>query len=46
MDVLGVATSVTGEGQQPQTDASVGTSISFLIYDLLGDVIIFTLSVR
>ncbi len=46
VDVLGVATSVTGEGQQPQTNASVGNSIFFLIYNLLGGVVIFTLFVR
>ncbi|EIW52938.1 uncharacterized protein TRAVEDRAFT_155754 [Trametes versicolor FP-101664 SS1] len=45
VDVLGVATSVTGEGQQPQTNASVGNSIFFLIYNLLGGVVIFTLFV-
>ncbi|KAI0822128.1 Ion transport protein-domain-containing protein [Trametes gibbosa] len=45
IDVLGVATSVTGEGQQPQTNASVGNSIFFLIYNLLGGVVIFTLFV-
>ncbi|KAI8976389.1 Ion transport protein-domain-containing protein [Trametes punicea] len=45
IDVLGVAMSVTGEGQQPQTNASVGNSIFFLIYNLLGGVVIFTLFV-
>ncbi len=46
IDVLGVATSVTGEGQQPQVNASVGNSIFFLIYNLMGGVVIFTLFVR
>ncbi|RPD56855.1 hypothetical protein L226DRAFT_468999 [Lentinus tigrinus ALCF2SS1-7] len=45
IDVLGVATSVTGEDQQPQTNASVGNSIFFLIYNLMGGVVIFTLFV-
>ncbi|KAI0739665.1 Ion transport protein-domain-containing protein [Daedaleopsis nitida] len=45
IDVLGVATSVTGKGQQPQTNASVGNSIFFLIYNLMGGVVIFTLFV-
>ncbi|KAL7278048.1 hypothetical protein ACG7TL_008012 [Trametes sanguinea] len=45
IDVLGVAMSVTGEGQQPQTNASVGNSIFFLIYNLMGGVVIFTLFV-
>ncbi len=46
IDVLGVATSVTGAGQQPQTNASLGNSIFFLIYNLMGGVVIFTLFVR
>ncbi|KAH9849175.1 Ion transport protein-domain-containing protein [Lenzites betulinus] len=45
VDVLGVATSVTGEGLQPQTNAAVANSIFFLIYNLLGGVVIFTLFV-
>ena len=46
VDVMGVATSVTGENQQPQTIASLGNSIFFLIYNLMGGVVIFTLFVR
>ena len=46
VDVMGVATSVTGENQQPQTNASLGNSIFFLIYNLMGGVVIFTLFVR
>ncbi|KAI0667461.1 Ion transport protein-domain-containing protein [Trametes maxima] len=45
VDVMGVATSVTGEGQQPETNASVGNSIFFVVYNLLGGVVIFTLFV-
>ncbi|CDO68509.1 hypothetical protein BN946_scf184998.g6 [Trametes cinnabarina] len=45
IDVLGVAMSVTGEGEQPQTNASVANSIFFLIYNLMGGVVIFTLFV-
>ncbi|KAI0776961.1 Ion transport protein-domain-containing protein [Trametes elegans] len=45
VDVMGVAASVTGEGQQPQTNASVANSIFFLIYNLMGGVVIFTLFV-
>ncbi|KAM5541612.1 hypothetical protein V8D89_004802 [Ganoderma adspersum] len=45
IDVLGVATSVTGAGLQPQTNASLSNSIFFLIYNLMGGVVIFTLFV-
>ncbi|TBU26428.1 Ion transport protein-domain-containing protein [Dichomitus squalens] len=45
VDVMGVATSVTGENQQPQTNASLGNSIFFLFYNLMGGVVIFTLFV-
>ena len=46
VDVLDVAMSVTGEGQQPETNAAVANSIFFLIYNLMGGVVIFTLFVR
>ncbi|KAI0331568.1 hypothetical protein GY45DRAFT_1248483 [Cubamyces sp. BRFM 1775] len=45
VDVLDVAMSVTGEGQQPETNAAVANSIFFLIYNLMGGVVIFTLFV-
>lgn len=46
IDVLGVATSITGEGKQPQTNASEFNAIFFLIYNLMGGVVILTLFVR
>jgi hypothetical protein len=46
VDVMGVATSITGKGQQPQTNASQFNAIFFLIYNLLGGVVILTLFVR
>ncbi|KAH9931746.1 Ion transport protein-domain-containing protein [Amylocystis lapponica] len=45
IDVMGVATSITGEGLQPQVNASQVNSIFFLIYNLLGAVVILTLFV-
>ena len=45
-DVMAVAASGTGKDQQPQTNASLGNSIFFLIYNLMGGVVIFTLFVR
>ncbi|KAI0740154.1 Ion transport protein-domain-containing protein [Earliella scabrosa] len=44
-DVMAVAASGTGKDQQPQTNASLGNSIFFLIYNLMGGVVIFTLFV-
>lgn len=46
IDVMSVATSITGKGLQPQTNASEVNSIFFLIYNLLGGVVILTLFVR
>ena len=46
IDVLGVATAVRGENLQPVTNSSVANSIFFLIYNLMGGVVIFTLFVR
>ncbi|KDR66929.1 hypothetical protein GALMADRAFT_258813 [Galerina marginata CBS 339.88] len=45
IDVMGVATSITGPGEQPQTNASQGNAIFFVIYNLLGGVVILTLFV-
>ena len=46
VDVMGVATSITGPNQQPSTNASQVNAIFFLIYNLLGAVVILTLFVR
>ena len=46
VDVMGVATSITGPGQQPQTNAAEFNAFFFIIYILLGGIIIFTLFVR
>lgn len=46
IDVMGVATSATGPNLQPQTNASQANAIFFLIYNLLGAVVILTLFVR
>lgn len=46
IDVMSVATSITGRDQQPQTNASQVNAIFFLIYNLLGGVVILTLFVR
>jgi voltage-dependent calcium channel len=45
VDVMNIATSITGVGRQPQTNASQFNSIFFLIYNLLGGVVILTLFV-
>ncbi|KDQ58077.1 hypothetical protein JAAARDRAFT_69375 [Jaapia argillacea MUCL 33604] len=45
IDVLNFATSITGRGLQPQTNASQFYAIFFLIYNLLGGVVILTLFV-
>jgi hypothetical protein len=46
IDVMSFTTSIKGPGLQPQTNASPFNAIFFLIYHLLGGVIIFTLFVR
>ena len=46
IDVMGVATSITGQNSQPQTNASQVNAIFFLIYHLIGGVVILTLFVR
>ncbi|KAH7925746.1 hypothetical protein BV22DRAFT_1128786 [Leucogyrophana mollusca] len=43
IDVMSVAMSITGEGQQPQTNVSQVNAIFFVIYNLLGGVVILTL---
>jgi hypothetical protein len=45
-DVMGVATAITGKEQQPKTNASQWNAVFFLIYHLVGGVIILTLFVR
>ncbi|KAH9024879.1 Ion transport protein-domain-containing protein, partial [Lactarius pseudohatsudake] len=45
IDVMGVVTSITGPNQQPQTNASQVNAIFFVIYNLLGGVVILTLFV-
>lgn len=46
IDVMSVAMSITGRGQQPQINASQANAIFFVIYNLLGGVVIFTLFIR
>jgi hypothetical protein len=46
IDVMGVVTSITGPDLQPQTNASQVNAIFFVIYNLLGGVVILTLFVR
>ncbi|KAJ7058571.1 Ion transport protein-domain-containing protein [Mycena amicta] len=45
IDVMDIATSITGRNQQPQTNNAQINSIFFLIYNLLGAVVILTLFV-
>ncbi|CAA7264458.1 unnamed protein product [Cyclocybe aegerita] len=45
IDAMGVATSITGPGQQPQVNASQANAIFFLIYNLMGAVVVLTLFV-
>ncbi|KAJ7583970.1 Ion transport protein-domain-containing protein [Mycena floridula] len=45
IDVMNVATSIIGKDQQPVTNASQVNAIFFLIYNLLGGVVILTLFV-
>ncbi|KAI6144232.1 Ion transport protein-domain-containing protein [Pisolithus tinctorius] len=45
IDVMSVAMSITGAGQQPQTNASQAYALFFLIYNLLGGAVILTLFV-
>jgi hypothetical protein len=46
IDVMGVVTSITGPNSQPQTNASEVNAIFFVVYNLLGGVVILTLFVR
>lgn len=46
VDVMNIATSITGINSQPQTNASQLNAIFFLVYNLLGAVVILTLFVR
>ncbi|KAJ3558247.1 hypothetical protein NM688_g1042 [Phlebia brevispora] len=43
VDVMTVAVSITGKGQQPNQNVSQANAIFFLIYNLLGGVVILTL---
>ncbi|KAJ3718090.1 Ion transport protein-domain-containing protein [Lentinula guzmanii] len=45
IDVMQAAASAVGDGQQPQTNASQWNALFFLIYNLLGGVVILTLFV-
>ncbi|KAH7908813.1 Ion transport protein-domain-containing protein [Hygrophoropsis aurantiaca] len=46
IDVMSVAMGITGVNQQPQTNASQVNAIFFVIYNLLGGVVILTLFIR
>ena len=46
IDVMNFATSITGLNLQPQTNASQVNAIFFVVYNLLGAVVILTLFVR
>jgi hypothetical protein len=46
IDVMSVAMSITGPGQQPQTNNSQVNAIFFVTYNLLGGVVILTLFIR
>lgn len=46
IDVMNVATSITGPGLQPQTNVAGANAIFFVIYNLMGGVVILTLFVR
>jgi len=46
IDVMNFVTSITGPNQQPQTNASQVNAIFFVIYNLLGGVVILTVFVR
>ncbi|KAF7334437.1 hypothetical protein MVEN_02273100 [Mycena venus] len=45
IDVMDIATSITGDNSQPQTNAAQINAIFFLVYNLLGAVVILTLFV-
>lgn len=46
IDVMTVAVSIVGKGQQPNQNVSQANAIFFLIYNLLGGVVILTLFIR
>ena len=46
VDVMAAAMSITGKGQQPQTNVAQANAIFFLIYNLLGAVVVLTVFVR
>lgn len=46
VDVMQAAFSITGPNQQPQPYASPGNAIFFVVYNLLGGVVILTIFVR
>lgn len=46
VDVMSVAVSITGQNQQPQQNVAQANAIFFLIYNLLGGVVILTLFIR
>ena len=46
IDVMQVANSITGKNQQPQANASPTNAIFFVIYNLLGAVVVLTIFVR
>ena len=46
IDVMSIAVSITGQGQQPRQNVSQANAIFFLIYNLLGGVVILTLFIR
>ena len=46
IDVMGVATSITGPNEQPRVNASQGNAIFFVIYNLMGGVVVLTLFIR
>lgn len=45
-DVMQVATSITGKGQQPDNNVSQFNAIFFVVYNIMGGIVIFTLFVR
>jgi len=46
IDAMNVATSITGPGLQPQVNASQANAIFFVIFNLLGGVVVLTLFIR
>jgi hypothetical protein len=46
IDVMAAATSITEPGQQPRTNASQGNAVFFVIFNLLGGVVVLTLFIR